>query len=125
MAKTQAPLPPNLHIAGDLLALDRGLRRLIVNETLELQERFPDQTAELRVRICEEFDPARGTQVRCELVAALADRRQVMLREFRKEPRAAIAEAFAAAKVQLRRLRRRSVLPLAPAATTTLSAAGI
>jgi hypothetical protein len=124
MAKTQPTLPPNLHIGGDMLALDRALRRLIVTEALQLQERFPDQTADLRIRIVEEFDPVRGHQVRCEVVASLADRRQVIVREFRKEPRAAIIETFAAAKVQLRRLRRRSVLPIA-SAQTTLSAAGI
>jgi hypothetical protein len=124
MAKTESTLPPNLHIGGDMLALDRALRRLIVNETSELRERFPDQTVDLRVRICEEFDPVRGHKTRCEVVASLVDRRQVVVREFRKEPRQAITETFAAAKVQLRRLRRRSVLPMAPAGTT-LSAAGI
>jgi ribosome-associated translation inhibitor RaiA len=124
MAKIQPTLPPNLHIAGDTLALDRTLRRLIVVETRQLQERFPDQTVDLRVRICEEFDQTRGHQVRCEVVAALPNRRQVVVREFRKEPRHAITEVFAATKVQLRRLRRRSILPMAPA-TTTLSAAGI
>ena len=124
MAKTEATLPPNLHIGGDLLALDRSLRRLIVAETRQLRERFPDQTVDLRVRIGEEFDPARGKQIRCEVVASLVDRRQVVVREFRKEARQAITEAFAAAKVQRRRLRRRSVLPMGPAGTT-LSAAGI
>ncbi len=124
MAKTEATLPPNLHIGGDMLALDRALRRLIVAETRQLRERFPDQTVDLRVRIGEEFDPARGHQIRCEVVASLVDRRQVVVREFRKEARQAITEAFAATKVQLRRLRRRSILPMGPAGTT-LSAAGI
>lgn len=124
MAKTEPTLPPNLHIGGDMLALDRSLRRLIVMETRQLRERFPEQTVDLRVRICEEFDPLRGHQTRCEVVAALIDRRQVVVREFRKDPHQAVTEAFAAAKVQLRRLRRRSVLPMASAGTT-LSAAGI
>lgn len=124
MAKTELNLPPNLHIGGDMLALDRALRRMIVTETGQLRERFPEQTVDLRVRICEEFDPVRGHQIRCEVVASLVDRRQVVVREFRKDPRQAITEAFAAAKIQLRRLRRRSVLPMASAGTT-LSAAGI
>jgi hypothetical protein len=124
MAKTEPKLPPNLHIGGDMLALDRTLRRLIGAEARQLTERFPDQTVDLRVRIGEEFDPARGHQVRCEVVASLVDRRQVVVREFRKEPHQAVSEAFASAKVQLRRLRRRSILPMAPAGTT-LSAAGI
>jgi len=124
MAKPQPTLPHNLHIGGDTLALDRALRRLIVSETQQLQERFPDQTVDFRVRITEEFDQVRGHQMRCEVVASLTDRRQVVVRESRKEPHHAITEAFAAAKVQLRRLRRRSVLPVAPAATT-LSAAGV
>jgi hypothetical protein len=124
MAKPEPKLPPNLHIGGDMLALDRTLRRLIVAETRQLTERLPEQTVDLRVRIGEEFDPARGHQIRCEVVASLTDRRQVVVREFRKDPQQAITEAFAAAKVQLRRLRRRSALPIAPAGTT-LSAAGI
>ena len=32
MATTQSPLPPNLHIGGDMLALDRSLRGLIATE---------------------------------------------------------------------------------------------
>jgi ribosome-associated translation inhibitor RaiA len=124
MAKTETTLPPTLHIGGDMLALDHALRRLIVTEAGQLRQRFPDQTADLRVRIGEEFDQVRGHQIRCEVVASLADRRQVVVREFRKGPREAITEAFAATKLQLRRLRRRVVLPIAPVATT-LSAAGI
>lgn len=124
MAKAQSPLPPNVHIGGDTLALDRALRHLIATEAQDLQQRFRDQTVDLRVRIGEELDQIRGHQVRCEIVASLAERRQVIVREFRKDPRLAITEGFAAAKVQLRRLRRRSVLPMS-APSTTLSAAGI
>jgi len=124
MAKTEPKLPPNLHIGGDMLALDRTLRRLIAAESRHLTERFPDQGIDLRVRIGEEFDPARGHQVRCEIVASLTDRRQLVVREFRKDPGQAITEAFAAAKVQLRRLRRRSALPITPTGTT-LSTAGV
>ena len=124
MAKTPPTLPSNLHIGGDTLALDRGLRRLIMTEAVGIQDRFPEQKIVLRVRIGEEFDPARGHQIRCEVVASLAERRQVVVREFRKQPREAITEAFSATKSQLRRLRRRAVLP-----TTTeiapLNAAGI
>jgi hypothetical protein len=112
MAKTQSITLPNLHIGGDLLAMDRGLRRLIETEARALNARFPSQNIQLRVRIAEEFDPARGHQVRCEIDAAPAERRQVVVREFRKEARAAIIEAFASARTQLQRLRRRSILPL-------------
>jgi hypothetical protein len=107
-----------------MLALDRSLRGLIATEARDIETRFPDQTAELRVRIVEEFDQARGHQVRCEVVAALADRRQVIVREFRKQAREAVTEAFAATKVQLRRLRRRAILPVGPDAAT-LGTAGI
>jgi hypothetical protein len=124
MATTQSPLPPNLHIGGDLLALDRTLRGLIADEARDIETRFPDQTAELRVRIAEEFDQTRGHQIRCEVVTALADRRQVIVREFRKQAREAVSEAFAATKVQLRRLRRRAILP-ASAEEATLGTAGI
>jgi ribosome-associated translation inhibitor RaiA len=124
MVKAMTPLPPNLHIGGDMLALDRGLRGLIATQAREIETFFPDRTAELRVNIVEEFDQARGHQVRCEVVAALADRRQVIVREFRKQAREAVTEAFAATKVQLRRLRRRAILPVGPT-TPTLSSAGI
>jgi len=124
MAKTEPTLPPNLHIGGDTLALDRGLRRLIMGEAREIQGRFPDQNVDLRVRIEEEFDPARGHQVRCEIVASLTGRRQVIVREFRKQPREAIVEAFGTTKSQLRRLRRRAILP-AGAKVAPLNAASI
>jgi hypothetical protein len=129
MAKTQSTTTLNLHIGGDMLAMDRGLRRLIETEARALEARFPSQNIQLRVRIAEEFDPARGHQVRCEIDAAPAERRQVVVREFRKEAREAITQAFASAKTQLQRLRRRSILPLAqhPAQTpgSTLSPAGV
>ena len=131
MAKTKSITPPNLHIGGDLLAMDRGLRRLIETEAHALNARFHSQNIQLRVRIATEFDPARGHQVRCEIDAAPAERRQVVVREFRKEAREAIIEAFASAKTQLQRLRRRSILPLpqaqhaAQASGGALSPAGI
>jgi ribosome-associated translation inhibitor RaiA len=124
MAKTQPILPSNLHIGGDTLALDSALRRLIITEARAIQDRFPDQTVALRVRIGEEFDPAKGHQVRCEVVASLAERRQLVVREFRKHPREAIIEAFASAKSQIRRLRRRSILPAA-ASVAPLNVAGL
>ena len=131
MAKTQTIAPLNLHIGGDLLAMDRGLRRLIETEARALKARFPSQNIQLRVRIAAEFDPARGHQVRCEIDAAPAERRQVVVREFRKEARDAITQAFASAKTQLQRLRRRSILPLAQGQhsaqtpASTLSPAGV
>jgi hypothetical protein len=130
MAKTRSTTPPNLHIGGDLLAMDRGLRRLIETEARALEARFPNQSILWRVQIAEEFDPARGHRIRCEIDATPGERRQIVVREFRKEAREAITHAFASAGTQLQRLRRRSMLPLgkaqhpAQASGNTLSPAG-
>lgn len=107
----------SLHISGDTLALDQALRARLQAEANNLQGRYPDLPIQLRVKIAEEFDQRHGHRVRCELVAAAGERRQVIVREAHKEALAAIAGAFASAKRQLRRLSlRRPSLPLIPGA---------
>lgn len=91
-------------ISGDTLALDPKIRNHINAEAERLQQRFPSTTVALRIGISEEFDPARGHRVRCELAADLPGRRQVMVREAQKEAFAAISGVFAGARLQLRRL---------------------
>ena len=93
-----------LHISGDTLALDQTLRARLQAEASNLQGRYPDTPIRLRVKIAEEFDQRYGHRVRCELVAATGTCQQVVVREAQKDPLAAIANAFAAAKRQLRRL---------------------
>ncbi|MGA7979724.1 MAG: HPF/RaiA family ribosome-associated protein [Chromatiaceae bacterium] len=99
--------PPSVHISGDTLALDQAVRDQVLSEANKLQRRHPDETLGLRVRIMEEFDRLHGHRVRCEVVTTLRERRQVIIREAKKQAAEAIAEAFAATKRQLRRLRQR------------------
>jgi ribosome-associated translation inhibitor RaiA len=106
-----------VHISGDTLALDQDLRARLQAEASRLQGRYPETPIQLRVKIAEEFDQRHGHRVRCELVAATGERQQIVVREAQKDPLAAIANAFASAKRQLRRLSlRRPRLSLVPAA---------
>lgn len=108
-----------VHISGDTLALDQDLRARLQAEASRLQGRYPETPIQLRVKIAEEFDQRHGHRVRCELVAATGERQQIVVREAQKDPLAAIANAFASAKRQLRRLSlRRPRLSLVPAPQT-------
>jgi ribosome-associated translation inhibitor RaiA len=102
-------LRPTVHISGDTLALDQRVRDQVLSEATQLQQRHPEETLGLRIRIMEEFDNLHGHRVRCEVIATLRERRQVIVREARKQAAEAIAHAFASAKRQLRRLRKRIV----------------
>ena len=101
-------------ISGDTLALDKTIRRQIESEAQRLAERFPEERIEARARINEEFDPLHGHRVRCELRADLGRGRQLLVRDARKDASEAIREVFVAARRNLRQLRRRMVVPLAP-----------
>ncbi len=100
---------PAIHISGDTLALDPKIRHLITAEAERLQQRYSFAGVALRIGISEEFDPARGHRVRCELDAKLPGRHQFMVREAHKEALTAISCAFAGARKQLRRLATRGL----------------
>ncbi len=100
---------PTIHISGDTLALDPKIRNHITAEVERLRQRYPSAPVSLRVDISEEFDPARGHRVRCELAADLAGRRQFMVRDAQKEAAAAISGVFANARKQLRKLASRTL----------------
>ena len=106
---------PAIHISGDTLALDPQIRNYITAEAERLQQRYPSTPVALRIGISEEFDPARGHRVRCELAADLPGRRQLMVREAQKEALAAVSGVFAGARKQLRRLACRTMGSTAPA----------
>jgi ribosome-associated translation inhibitor RaiA len=99
-----SPSCPAIHISGDTLALDPKIRNHITAEAQRLQQRYPSTSVALRIGISEEFDPALGHRVRCELAADLPGRRQLMVREAQKEALVAISGVFAGARKQLRRL---------------------
>jgi ribosome-associated translation inhibitor RaiA len=96
-------------ISGDTLALDTKIRARIMAETQQLQQRYPSLRIKLQVRVAEEFDQLHGHRVRCELIADLPGRRQLLIREAQKDAFAAISDAFSAARQQLRRSRSRSI----------------
>ena len=104
-----------LKIGGDMLALDAAIRRQIESEARKLTDRFPGESIDAQVNVQEEFDPLNGHRVRCELSAKLGSGRQVVVREARKSASEAIAEVFATARRNVRRLRCQSVLQLSPA----------
>lgn len=95
-----------IKIGGDTLALDADVRRQIESEARRLEERFRDESVEARVTIQEEFDALHGHRVRCELSARLGAGRQIVVREARKTAREAIEDVFAAARRNVRRIRR-------------------
>jgi ribosome-associated translation inhibitor RaiA len=101
----------SIRISGDMLALDPSIRSIIEQQAQRLAARFPDREIRTEARILEEFDPVRGHRVRCELRVDLPGRRQVVVREAKRDAAEAVAAAFAAAKVQLRRLTRPTALP--------------
>jgi ribosome-associated translation inhibitor RaiA len=73
-----------------------------------LRGRHPEEHLGLQVRIMEEFDQLHGHRTRCEIAVSLGERRQVVVREARKQWQEAIAQAFGTAQRQLRRLRHRA-----------------
>ncbi|MGQ9660047.1 MAG: HPF/RaiA family ribosome-associated protein [Thermochromatium sp.] len=114
-----------LKIGGDMLALDAAIRRQIEEEARKLTDRFPGERIEAQVNIQEEFDQLHGHRIRCELSAKLGAGRQMVMREARKVASEAISEVFAAARRNVRRLRRRGGgLDLAPVTKTLTAHAG-
>lgn len=101
----------SVRITGDTLALDRKLIRRINGHADKLSPSASDQSLDLQVRIAEEFDELRGHRVRCELVATLSPRRQIVVREAHKKAEDAIDAAFSGLKLKLRRQRIRSAMP--------------
>ncbi len=99
----------SVRISGDMLALDRKLVRRINRLADTLSQSAPDQQLDLQVRIAEEFDQLRGHRVRCELVATLSAKRQIIVREAHKKAEDAIDTAFSGLKTKLRRMRIRSL----------------
>lgn len=99
----------SVRISGDMLALDRKLVRRINRLADTLTQSAPDQQLDLQVRIAEEFDQLRGHRVRCELVANLSAKRQIVVREAQKKAEDAIDTAFGGLKTKLRRMRIRSL----------------
>ncbi|MEJ2327364.1 MAG: HPF/RaiA family ribosome-associated protein [Chromatiaceae bacterium] len=100
--------PPHIDITGDTLALDQRVRAQVLEEATRLQGRRPEEHLGLRIRIMEELDRVHGHRTRCEIVVSLRDRRQVVVREARKQSHEAIAQAFGTVQRQLRRLRHRT-----------------
>jgi ribosome-associated translation inhibitor RaiA len=92
-----------------MLALDRKLVRRINKHADPLTQSAPDQQLDLQVRIAEEFDQLRGHRVRCELVATLSEKRQIIVREAHKKAEDAIDAVFSGLKIKLRRMRIRSL----------------
>ncbi|WP_295882748.1 HPF/RaiA family ribosome-associated protein [uncultured Thiohalocapsa sp.] len=99
----------SVRITGDMLALDRKLVRRINRLATELGKAAPDQQLDLQVKIAEEFDQVRGHRVRCELVANLSAKRQIIVREAHKKAEESIDTAFTGLRTKLRRLRIRSL----------------
>ncbi len=105
----------SVKVTGDTLALDKKIRHAIERQADLIRERIPQQNVEMSAKIAEEFDPLNGHRIRCEVVAAFADRQQVIVREARKTADEAIASAFRGLNAKLKRLRIRAQMP-APAA---------
>ncbi|MBK1629875.1 hypothetical protein CKO31_03785 [Thiohalocapsa halophila] len=99
----------SVRITGDTLALDRKLGRRINRLAADLTQAAPDQQLDLQVRLAEEFDQVKGHRVRCELVANLSAKRQIVVREAHKKAEEAIDTAFGGLRTKLRRLRIRSL----------------
>jgi ribosome-associated translation inhibitor RaiA len=105
---TKPTSPPRIDITGDTLALDQRVRAQVLEAAARLRERHPEEHLGLRVRIMEEFDQLHGHRTRCEIAVSLRERRQLIVREARKQWQEAIAQAFGTAQRQLRRLRHRA-----------------
>jgi hypothetical protein len=94
----------SVRITGDLLALDKRVKRLITQHAKAIQESFPGREYQIQARIAEEFDQLKGHRVRVELVVTSPDRQQVVVREARKKADESIQAAFVSLKPKLRRL---------------------
>lgn len=114
----------SIRISGDMLALDASVRSIIDQQAQRLVARFPDRKMHTEARILEELDPVRGHRIRCELRVELAGRRQIIVREAKREAKEAIMAAFAAAKFQLRRIVKTTPTQPAPDPQPTLPAIG-
>ncbi|MGD2020117.1 MAG: Fis family transcriptional regulator [Thiohalocapsa sp.] len=99
----------SVRISGDTLALDRKLVRRVNRLAEDISQAAPDSQLDLQVRIAEEFDQLRGHRVRCELVATLSAKRQIIVREAHKKAEDAIDTAFGGLRIKLRRMRIRSL----------------
>jgi hypothetical protein len=115
-------LPLSVKLSGDTLALDRTIRSTIEEQATQLRSRFPSQAIDMTARIAAEFDQLNGHRVRFELIASLADRQQIIVREARKSAEEAMASAFRGLKGKLRQVSLRACMP-GPAAGRTLQAA--
>lgn len=113
-----------IKIGGDTLALDADVRHQIQTEADRLVQRFPGEEIDARVTIQESFDPLHGHRVRCELSARVGAGRQVVVREARKIAAEAITATFAAARRNVRRTRRPTLIECAAPSTAALHAAG-
>jgi ribosome-associated translation inhibitor RaiA len=105
-------LPMSVTLTGDMLALDRGIRGAIEEQATRLRSRFPSQAIEMKARIAEEFDQLNGHRIRFELIASLADRQQIIVREARKSAEEAMASAFRGLKAKLRQISLRTRMPV-------------
>ncbi len=112
-----------IQISGDTLALDADIRRQMEMEAEKLAGRLSGGLIGARARICEEFDPLHGHQVRCELRAEIRGR-QVFVREARKDAAEAIAKVFESALRSARRVPRRTTLNPLPANRAVSLASG-
>lgn len=115
----------SIRISGDLLALDASIRSIIEQQAQRLAARFPERGLRTEAKILEEFDPVRGHRIRCELKLDFPGGRQVVVREARREATEAVLAAFAAVKVQVRRLIRPTLNQTTEDATPPLQAVGI
>jgi ribosome-associated translation inhibitor RaiA len=104
-------LPMSVKLTGDTLALDSGIRGTIEEQATQLRSRFPGQAIKMTARIAEEFDQLNGHRVRFELIASLADRQQIIVREARKSAEEAMASAFRGLKSKLRQISLRTCMP--------------
>jgi hypothetical protein len=94
----------SVRITGDLLALDKRVKRLIAEHAQAIHASFPGREYEIQARIAEEFDQLKGHRVRVELVVTSPEHQQIIVREARKKAEESIKAAFVSLKPKLRRL---------------------
>ncbi len=94
----------SVRITGDLLALDKRVKRLISEHAQAIHDSFPDREYEIQARIAEEFDQLKGHRVRVELIVTSPERQQIIVREARKKAEESSRAAFVSLKPKLRRL---------------------
>ena len=107
----------SVRITGDLLALDKRIKRLITEHAQAIHDSFPGREYGIQARIAEEFDQLKGHRVRVELIVTSPERQQIIVREANKKAEESIKAAFVALKPKLRRLgikRTRQDLQAAP-----------